>query len=128
VKAELASREGTMASGDLYQWFLSRMIAVTTDRPVNFTASPPSLVDAQLLPNFPYRAASYALRVNGYYHDIGRLIAHMENEFPYARFQNIVITPTSAAGVQDSSADGERLTVNVDFVTLYHTNQAISIK
>lgn len=121
TQTNLRLREETMASGDLYQWFLSRMITVTKERPVDFNAAPPNLVDALLIPKFPYRAASYSVKLNGYYHDLGRLVADVENQFPYARIQNVDISPATGQ-------TGERLNLNFEFVTLYHTNRAISIK
>lgn len=122
VQGQLSLREDTMASGDLYQWILSRIITVTTGRPLNnFNADPPKLVDAMLLPKFPYRAASYPVRISGYYHDLGRFIADLENEFPFARIQNVEVTPTPGQV-------GEKLNLNFEFVSLYQTNRAISIK
>ncbi|MBA4149854.1 MAG: hypothetical protein H0X66_17200 [Verrucomicrobia bacterium] len=123
VQSELRLREETMASGgDLYQWILIQMNTLTSARPVyNFTASQQTLVDALLIPKFPYRAASYSIRLNGHFHDLGRFIADVENQFPYARIQNIDLTPATAQAP-------ERLNLSFDFITLYHTNRPVSIK
>ncbi len=122
AKSELQVREETMANGDLFQWFLSRMIQSTSSRPLNnFNALPPTLVDTKLIPRFPYRSASYPVKINGHYHDFGKFLADIENEFPYARIQNLDISP--APGQTD-----ERLNFSFEFVTLYHTNRAVTVR
>jgi Tfp pilus assembly protein PilO len=121
-QAELQERESSMASGDLYQWFLSKMIPVTSVRPLeNFNANPPVLAEGGLLPKFPYRAAIYSVKLSGYYHDFGKFLADIENEFPYARIQNVDITAGPVGA-------GEKLNFSFDFVTLYHTNRTVTTR
>jgi len=121
VRAELAKREETMASGDYYQWFLTTFNAAMDSRRLyNFVPGPPALVDAALLPKFPYRAAIFNVRLTANYHDIGQFFATLENSFPYARIQNVDLTPVTGPNPE------ERLSASFDFVTLYHTNSTVN--
>ena len=118
---ELTTREESMASGDLYQWFLTRMISATSSRPTsNFYSDPPVLEDVKLLPKFPYRSANYKVRISGFYHEVGKFLADIENEWPYARIQNMDIS----AG----PAGEEKLNFTFELSTLYHTNRTVSLK
>ncbi|MFN7138975.1 MAG: hypothetical protein ACK4UN_06530 [Limisphaerales bacterium] len=122
LQAEIAAREESMASGDLYQWFMSKMIPATAGtRLGGFSANPPALGETRLLPKFPYRSATYSVRLNGHYHEFGKFIAAIENEFPYGRIQNLDITAPPAQ-------TEERLNFTFEFVTLYHTNRAVSTR
>src|SRR5690606_1846020 len=55
----------------------------------------PEFSEAGLLPKFPYKAASFGLRVNGQFHDIGRFVANLENAYPYFRVQNVRLAPNT---------------------------------
>lgn len=47
----------------------------------------------QLLPEFPYQAATFDTVVfYGYFHDFGRFLADLENNYPYMQFQLRSIT------------------------------------
>jgi hypothetical protein len=64
----------------------------------------PEFVSAGLLTKFPYKAASFGLRVNGEFHDVGRFIANLENAYPYFRVQDIRLAPNA---VKPGTAIGE---------------------
>lgn len=82
--------------------------------------------NAELLPNFPYRASHFRVRMEAYYEDYGRFLARFENDFPAARIQDLVVRPADSrtmgtdpladpGGSQELQA-GEKLTF--DFVVV----------
>jgi Tfp pilus assembly protein PilO len=84
--------------------------------------SPPEIIEVGLLPKFPFKAASFAVRVNGRFHDIGRFIADLENSFPYFRVQNVRMNPQlqptgNSQNSPDASGEG-KLLVELRLVSL----------
>src|SRR5687768_18541927 len=92
--------------GQYYYWFLKLVDQFRKDEKLDngfiVDITMPEFIEAGLLPKFPYKAASFGLRVNGQFHDIGRFIASLENTFPYFRVQNIKMT--HAPAVSQSAA------------------------
>ena len=128
----IAVREESMApQGQYYYWFLKLIDQFRKDEKLDTgfitDITQPEFVDAGLQPRFPYKAASFGLRLNGHYHDIGRFIASVENSFPYFRVEDLKITPAVAAAaagalgkqplVPVENAD-EKLIVELRIVTL----------
>ena len=115
-QAALASAEQGMATGDIYLWLINSLNDFNAARRVAIADfQRESLGDAGLLPNFPYKAALFPIKGSGYFHDIGRFLADFENAFPYARVQNLDLSPASKAG---SAADDERLDFSFQIVAL----------
>ncbi|HEX7861683.1 MAG TPA: hypothetical protein VF773_15205 [Verrucomicrobiae bacterium] len=93
-KKVIETRQEKMApQGDYYNWFFKLVDQFRKDERLDtgfiVDLTMPESVEAGLLPKFPYKAASFGLRVNGQFHDIGRFIANLENNFPYFRVQNV---------------------------------------
>ncbi len=93
-KKIIEGRQVKMApQGDYYNWFFKLVDQFRKDEKLDtgfiVDLTMPESVEAGLLPKFPYKAASFGLRVNGHFHDIGRFIASLENNFPYFRVQNV---------------------------------------
>jgi len=123
--------ESMAPQGQYYYWFLKLMDQFREEERLNpafiIDITPqPEFIEAGLLPSFPYRAASFGLRVNGHFQDIGRFIADLENNFPYFRVQSVRLTPQrggalNAALVKDTlntSNTTETLVVELRVVTL----------
>ena len=53
-----------------------------------------------MIPEFPYKAATYRVGGTAYYHDLGKFLAEFENYFPYMRVLNLDLGPEegTAAG------------------------------
>jgi hypothetical protein len=105
----LDERHGRMApSGQYYYWFLKLMDQFREQERLHpafiIDITQPEFIEAGLVPNFPYKAASFGLRLNGQYQDIGRFIADLENAFPYFRVQNLKVVPHGAAMPGTASA------------------------
>lgn len=100
-RQKVETRQEKMApQGQYYYWFLKLVDQFRKDEKLDsgfiVDITMPEFVSAGLLPKFPYKAASFGLRVNGEFHDIGRFIANLENAYPYFRVQNIHLAPNVA--------------------------------
>jgi hypothetical protein len=124
-KALLESRQEHMApQGQYYYWFLQLLdqFRKKENFETNFILdlTQPEFIDAGLLPKFPYKAASFGVRLNGRYQEVGRFIADLENTFPYFRVQNVRLVPqgTSPGALTPQMAESEdKLTVEIRIVT-----------
>ena len=112
----LHDAEQQMAFGDTYVWmyntvrdFKSRYPAVSIP-----DFSPIQLGETTLLPKFPYQQATVTVRGKAYYHDLGKFLADFENQFPYMRFQNLVLEPSP--GMEGGYT--QQLTFRMEIVTL----------
>ncbi len=111
----LAKREATLAPDrDAYVWIISTMNPFILPRKgVSIYAySQPEISDVGILPNFPYRSATFHLKGTGFYHEFGTFFANLENQFPYFRIQNIEVAANTGPGVEP-----EKLNFNFDLVT-----------
>jgi hypothetical protein len=112
--ARLAGLESTFAEGDLYSWFILRLREFELPYHVDTPQINREIVgEVSLLPNFPYRQATYQVKGTAFYSDLGRFIADFENRFPSFRFMNLEISADSGA-----SAEAEKLSFKVDISTL----------
>jgi len=110
----LARREAFLAPNrDTYAWIVSTINSFSDlHRGVKIDGySLPEVSAAGILPNFPYRWATFHLRGTGYYHEFGSFFADLENTFPYYRIQNVVIAPNTKP-----AAEPETLSFNFDLV------------
>jgi Tfp pilus assembly protein PilO len=130
TKTVVEARQEKMAPpGQYYYWFLKLIDQFRKDEKLDtgfiVDITQPEFVDSGLLPRFPYKAASFGLRLNGEFHDVGKFIAAVENTFPYFRVQNVRITPHAAAGtgstkqqIAAANSNDGKLIVEVRIVTL----------
>ena len=116
ASATLSQTEADMASGDLYSWTYDTVRRFKQPYDVDIPdIGHPSVSEVDLLPDFPYKQIRFSLNGTAYYHDLGKFIAHFENEFPHARVVNLTLEPTSV----DSS---EKLSFRMDIIALVKTN------
>jgi hypothetical protein len=108
---DLASAEVDMATGDIYAWTIDTMRHFKAGYKVEVPEiGQPSMGEADIFPNFPYKQLKFTIRGTGYYHDIGKFIADLENKFPHMRVLNIDMSP--------AGNEGEKLSFSVDVVAL----------
>lgn len=92
-----AQLENMAPQGQYYYWFLKLIDQFREEEKLSPTfiidITQPEFIEAGLMPNFPYRAASFGMRLNGQFQDIGRFIADLENSHPYFRVQSLKIAP-----------------------------------
>jgi Tfp pilus assembly protein PilO len=114
-KTVIEERQQNMAPpGQYYYWFLKLIDQFRKDEKLDtgfiVDITQPEFVDAGILPNFPYKAASFGLRLNGQFHEIGKFIAELENRFPYFRVQNVKLALGSALAASTSAPSAQPVT------------------
>ncbi len=110
----LDKREATLAPDrDAYAWIISTIKPfIQSRRGVDiYHYSQPEVSDLGIIPGFPYKWATFHLEGTGYYHDFGKFLADLENDFPYFRVQNLEMSANASTGVEP-----EKLTVNFELV------------
>lgn len=114
-KTNQADAESDMATGDIYAWTVDTMRHFKANYKVDVPEiGQPSVSDVDIIPNFPYKELKFTIRGTGYYHDIGRFIADLENKFPHMRVLNVEMSP--------ASNDSEKLAFSMDIVALVKTS------
>ena len=116
----LAEAEADVASGDLYSWVINTLRKFQAPYGVNIPQFSPlgAVTDVNLLPGFPYKQASLSLAGTAHFHDFGRFLADLENQFPHIRVVNLSLdlNPSSVG------EDQETISFKLDLVTLVKTN------
>ena len=120
ARKSLAEAEADVASGDLYSWAINTLRQFKAAYKVNipqFSSLGP-VTDVNLLPNFPYKQASLSLVGTAHFHDLGRFLADLENQFPHLRVVNLCLdlNPNPAPEEQ------ETVSFKLDLITLVKTN------
>ena len=121
LDTELADKENSMASGDLYSWMIDTVRAFSKQGPYDVEIpqklrGPESEVN--LLPKFPYRQYTISVIGTAYYHDLGKFIADFENRFPTSRILNLELSPSSGQGTDER----EKLSFKMEIVSLIQPN------
>lgn len=123
VTDRMKQMEDSMAQGDLYSWIIKTMNKFQANYRVEIPGySPPGVGEVGMLPQFPYKAATYAIRGTGYFHDFGRFLADFENQFPCARVQNLDLEPIGILTAKPE--DAEKIAFKMEIVTLIKPNTA----
>jgi hypothetical protein len=115
VRSKVEVLETNMASGDLYAWVIETIRQFKTPYKVEIPqfSQIDGPKDCTLLPGFPYKQASLTVGGTAFYHDLGRFISDLENQFPYFRVVNLNLEPSSGTG-----ADAEKLSFKMEIVVL----------
>ncbi len=118
---QLAAIEAGMVSGDPNLWIRLTFDKFRAQAPYkveipNFPT--PSMGDMAMIPEFPYKAATYRVAGSAYYHDIGKFLSEFENFFPYIRVLNLDLSPEEAATSSATGDDREKLTFSFEIVVL----------
>jgi hypothetical protein len=121
--AQLEEREQSLASPlDTFAWSRVLLEQARQEFPVDIIdVTRPQVGPAGLLPEFPYRAATFTVSGRSHYHDFGRFLADFENRHPYFRVENVELSRRASAGSDPArSAEGgsELLSFKMDIVTL----------
>ena len=125
LQARLQTIEDGMASGDMYSWIIQTVRKFCVGHNVEIPQFSREVIgEVGILPKFPYKAAVFTVRGNGYFHDVGRFIADLENTFPYIRIQNLDMDPSgsSAANSGTQGGDTEKLSFKMEIVALVNPN------
>jgi len=88
----LNKAEEDTASGDAVAWAYDTMRQFRVNRHIDIVSmGQPVLSDEDLIPDFPYKQIKFLVVGTGYYHDLGKFIADLENKYPHMRVLNITI-------------------------------------
>ena len=115
ARQQLEGIEANMAPVDKFTWInltLSRFRLPYHVEIAEF--GQPTEGEVEMLPKFPYKAATCTIRGTGFYHALGKFFADFENTFPYIHLQNLELDPSPST----SAEDAEKLTFKVDIVAL----------
>ena len=110
----LTKREATLTPDrDSYAWLINAMNTfLQSHTNINIdTYSQPEISDTGIIPRFPYRWATFHLKGSGYYQDIGKFFAEVENAYPYYRIQDVNLSPNTGPATEP-----EKLGVTFDIV------------
>ena len=110
----LEKRESMLAPDrDAYAWIISTINPFIQSRKgVNiYHYSQPEVTELGIIPEFPYKWAAFHLEGTGYYHDLGKFFADLENNFSCFRVQNLEMNSIATLG-----AEPEKLNVSFDLV------------
>jgi hypothetical protein len=124
VKANLQALQALelqMARGDIYRWAINRTAELADRHDLTVTPpQPPRLGEAEAPPAVPYKAGAYSFGGYGYFQNIGAFLADFENSSPFIRLKGLTVQ-TIAPGFA-ASRDAEKLSFQIEFVTLVTTN------
>jgi Tfp pilus assembly protein PilO len=111
----LDKREAMLAPDrDAYAWIISTINPIIQSRKgisYPFHYSQPELSDIGIIPGFPYKWATFHVEGSGFYHDLGKFFADLENNYPYFRIQNLEMSANVSTG-----AEPEKLNVSFELV------------
>jgi hypothetical protein len=118
ASARIKERESLMAApNDMYSWLIQTVNKFRTGHNVQipqFGREVPTEVGT--FAKYPYQAALFNLNGSAHYHDFGKFLAAFENAFPYARVQNIDLSPMAETAGQAGSQ--EKLNFKIELVML----------
>jgi hypothetical protein len=116
AKAALAEGETDIASGDLYAWVINWLRQFKASHTVEIPqfSQLGSPVDVNLLPNFPYKQTTLTVAGTAHFHDLGRFLADLENQFPHVRLLNLSLD----ANAPSTSVEPETLSFKLDIALL----------
>ena len=70
--------------------------------------------DVTLIPAFPYKQTAISVSGTAHFHDLGRFLADLENQFPHMRVVNLSLDLNSSPTTEDQ----ETVAFKLDIVTL----------
>ncbi len=112
----LQAIETKIPSGDAYLWMLKHLEGL--QEPTSVTVShiaAPKPDDAIVYPKTDYTPVTFTAEGTGFFHDFGRFLAELENNYPYFRLQRLSLEPSSLS--VGSGAHDENLHFEVDLAT-----------
>ncbi|MGD0260997.1 MAG: hypothetical protein ABSD29_14375 [Verrucomicrobiota bacterium] len=120
ARKALADAEADIASGDLYSWVINTLRGFKAKYKVNIPQFNPigPTTEVSLLPNFPYKQTSLSVAGTAHFHDFGRFLADLENQFPHIRVLNLSLELNQGPAAEDQ----ETISFKLDIVTLVKTN------
>lgn len=117
----LRSLESQMAHGDIYRWVINHTLDLQERHDVTIsTWLRPKEGEVEAPPAVPYKSGTYSLSGYGFFHNVGAFLADFENSSPFIRLKTLTLQSTAPGLV--SAREAEKLSFQVDFITLVTTN------
>jgi Tfp pilus assembly protein PilO len=114
----LAHAEDDEATGDVFAWTYDTIRQFKNSRHVDITSiGQPIQSDVDMVPNCPYKQIKFEIMGTGYFHDIGKFIADLENKFPHMRIVNMVLESGNGSETQS-----EKLSFRMEIAALVKPN------
>lgn len=94
-QAQLDAIEKELApDANAYFWMFRLATEAVKTSPVEFgDLTQPLFLETQVLSAFPYKSVAFTLTYHGHYHELGHLLAELENGYPHLRFQLVGLRP-----------------------------------
>ena len=112
----LESMEFKMPSTDVYRWAARTFDSLQTNDVDVISLEAPRLGQPNTLPTVPYKAASFSISGTAYYHDFGKFLANLENNFPHLRLRRLELKATHFGETADD--EQEKLGFKIEIVAL----------
>lgn len=96
VGKRLGAMEMDMVEGDPALWIrvkLNEFVREGGHQLAERNVGQPEEIEIGALPDFPYQAIKFRIYGTGFYHDVGRFIAELENSYPFVRVQQLDLLP-----------------------------------
>ena len=125
--SRLRELESHMAAGDMYSWIILKVNRFKANYKVEIPQFTREVTgELELLPKFPYRAATFTVRGTAYFHDFGTFLADFENAFPYMHVRNLEMEPASTTAANapktgrtaEASDTNEQIAFRMEIVAL----------
>jgi hypothetical protein len=96
IALQVNQTETDIASGDVFAWTYDTIRRFKSGYQLEIpNIGQPVSSDVDLIPNFPYKQIKFTIGGTGYYHEIGKFIADLENKFPHMRVANLTVEPNT---------------------------------
>jgi hypothetical protein len=93
---KLVALEGQMVTGDTYLWIIRTLRDFEVPGRIEFSKyEPPRVIERNIPPKLPYKAASFVVIGTATYHDFGTFLANFENTYPHIRIQRLDMEPAA---------------------------------
>jgi hypothetical protein len=122
ARAILAEQEARMGFGDLYSWAINTLrefkLPYRVDIPQFSQIDGPR--DMPMLPQFPYKQATFTISGSAFFYDFGQFLANFENHSPCIRILNLSLEPIPSP----VPVEQEKLAFKMDVVFLVKPGDA----
>lgn len=117
IAVVLSRAEDDTAKGDVFAWTYDTIRQFKGNRHIEInTIGQPVQSDVDILANFPYKQIKFQIIGTGYYHDLGKFVADLENKFPHMRIVTLSIDGGGSPGSSDAAS--EKLSFRMEVAAL----------
>ena len=122
IQRQIQSMEAKMPTGDVYLWAIRSITSLQSNNVEIANLEPPRIGESTILPKVSYKAALLSVNGTAHYHDFGRFLASLENNFPHMRLQRLELEPMQFG--EATSAGQEQLNFKLEIIALIKASVA----